>query len=82
VHVHDPLADSQEAVHEYGVELKAWEHLPKANAIVAAVAHKAFQARPVEDYVAKLAAGGLLVDVKCQHDAKQFRAHGVQVWRL
>jgi UDP-N-acetyl-D-galactosamine dehydrogenase len=82
VHVHDPLADSQEAVHEYGVELKAWEHLPKANAIVAAVAHTAFKARPVEDYVAKLAAGGLLVDVKCQHDAEQFRARGVQVWRL
>jgi UDP-N-acetyl-D-galactosamine dehydrogenase len=82
VHVHDPLADSQEAVHEYGVELKAWEHLPKANAIVAAVAHTAFKARPVEDYVAKLAAGGLLVDVKCQHDAEQFRARGVRVWRL
>jgi UDP-N-acetyl-D-galactosamine dehydrogenase len=82
VHVHDPLADPKEAAHEYGVELKGWEHLPKANAIVAAVAHKAFKVRPVDDYVAKLAVGGLLVDVKCQHDAEQFRARGVRVWRL
>jgi UDP-N-acetyl-D-galactosamine dehydrogenase len=82
VHVHDPLADAREAVHEYGVELKAWEHLPQADAIVAAVAHKAFRARPLEDTLAKLAAGGLVVDVKCQMDAAALRAKGVQVWRL
>jgi UDP-N-acetyl-D-galactosamine dehydrogenase len=82
VHVHDPLADPNEAMHEYGVQLKQWEHLPRANAIVAAVAHKTFKARPVDDYLAKLAAGGLLVDVKGQHEAEQLRARGVQVWRL
>ena len=82
VHVHDPLADPGEAVHEYGVALKDWEHLPKANAIVAAVAHKEFKARPIEDYLAKLASGGLLVDVKGQHDAERLRGHGIRVWRL
>jgi UDP-N-acetyl-D-glucosamine/UDP-N-acetyl-D-galactosamine dehydrogenase len=82
VHVHDPLADPREAVHEYGVALKAWEQLPKANAIVAAVAHKELKARPIEDYLAKLAAGGLLADVKGQHDAEALRGRGIQVWRL
>ncbi|MFO1364781.1 MAG: nucleotide sugar dehydrogenase [Burkholderiales bacterium] len=82
VHVHDPLADPAEAVHEYGVELKAWEQLPRANALVAAVAHGAFRARPLDEYVAKLAPGGLFVDVKCQMDAAALRARGVQVWRL
>jgi UDP-N-acetyl-D-galactosamine dehydrogenase len=82
VHVHDPLADANEAMHEYGVELKAWEHLPEANAIVAAVAHKAFKVRPVEDYLTKLAPGGLMVDVKCQMDAAALRARGVGIWRL
>ena len=81
-HVHDPFADSNEAVHEYGVVLKAWEHLPKANAIVAAVAHNAFKVRPIEDYISKLTPGGLMVDVKCQMDAAALRARGVQVWRL
>jgi len=82
VHVHDPLADPGEAVHEYGVALEAWDELPRANAIVAAVAHREFKARPIEDYLAKLTAGGLLADVKGQHDAEALRGRGIQVWRL
>jgi UDP-N-acetyl-D-galactosamine dehydrogenase len=38
--VHDPVAESAEAEHEYGVSLTAWNDLPRAAAIVAAVAHK------------------------------------------
>jgi UDP-N-acetyl-D-glucosamine/UDP-N-acetyl-D-galactosamine dehydrogenase len=82
VHVHDPLADPGEAVHEYGVALEAWDELPRANAIVAAVAHREFKARPIEDYMAKLLDGGLLADVKGQHDAEALRGRGIQVWRL
>src|SRR5690606_3682800 len=29
VHVHDPVAETEEAGHEYGVTLKAWEDLPQ-----------------------------------------------------
>jgi UDP-N-acetyl-D-galactosamine dehydrogenase len=82
VHVHDPVAEPDEAVHEYGVRLVPWEHLPRANAIVAAVAHKEYKARPLDDYVAKLAPGGLYVDVKCQADAAALRGRGLHVWRL
>ncbi len=82
VHVHDPVADPEEAHREYGVELKSWEALPRANAIVAAVAHREFRDRPVGDYVAKMTDGGLYVDVKCQADAAALRAQGVSVWRL
>jgi UDP-N-acetyl-D-galactosamine dehydrogenase len=82
VHVHDPVALPDEAKHEYGVDLVAWEHLPRANAIVAAVAHAEFRQRPIDDYVAKLSAGGLFVDVKCQADAAALQSRGVQVWRL
>jgi UDP-N-acetyl-D-galactosamine dehydrogenase len=82
VHVHDPVADPEEAHREYGVELKPWEALPRAGAIVAAVAHREFRERSVDDYVAKLTKGGLYVDVKCQADAEAFRARGMSVWRL
>jgi len=82
VHVHDPVALPEEAKHEYGVDLVPWEHLPKANAIVAAVAHAEFRQRPLDDYVAKLSSGGLFVDVKCQADAAALQARGLQVWRL
>jgi UDP-N-acetyl-D-galactosamine dehydrogenase len=82
VHVHDPLASAEEARHEYGVELVQWEHLPKANAIVAAVAHQSLLARPLDDFMAKLCPGGLYVDVKSRADAKAYQARGIQVWRL
>ncbi|WP_395142127.1 nucleotide sugar dehydrogenase [Schlegelella aquatica] len=82
VHVHDPLASPREAWHEYGVELIQWEHLPKANAIVAAVPHRQLTERPITDYLAKLCQGGLYVDIKCTADAQALRAHGVHVWRL
>jgi len=82
VHVHDPVADPEEAQREYGVELRTWDELPRASAIVAAVAHREFRERPLSDYVDKIAAGGLYVDVKCQADASAFRASGIEVWRL
>ena len=82
VHVHDPVANAEEAVHEYGVELTSWEKLPRGHAVVMAVAHREFNARPIDDYLAKLETGGLFVDVKCQVDADSLRARGVTVWRL
>jgi UDP-N-acetyl-D-galactosamine dehydrogenase len=82
VHVHDPVADKSEARHEYGVDLTPWDELPVANAIVAAVAHREFVDRPLDEMVAQLQPGGLYVDVKCQADAEALRARGVKVWRL
>ena len=82
VYVHDPVADAGEAVHEYGVTLTPWERLPRAHAVVAAVAHREFATRPVDDFVALLEPRGLFVDVKCQADAALLRSRGVSVWRL
>ena len=82
VHVHDPVADPTEARDEYGVELRAWERLPRADAIVAAVAHREFRERPLGDFAEKLSANGLFVDVKSQMDPEALRALGLRVWRL
>jgi UDP-N-acetyl-D-galactosamine dehydrogenase len=82
VHVHDPVADAEEALHEYGVALEPWADLPRANAIVAAVAHREFKARALDDVVAKVVPNGLYVDVKCQADAAALRGRGIDVWRL
>ena len=82
VHVHDPVADSVEAMHEYGVKLTPWKELPRAHAIVAAVAHAEYKKIPLDEYVAGLEPGGLYVDVKCQADQTALRARGIDVWRL
>jgi len=45
VAVHDPIAESQEAEHEYGIRLTPWDQLPdNADAIVAAVSHAEYLA--------------------------------------
>jgi UDP-N-acetyl-D-galactosamine dehydrogenase len=82
VHVHDPVANAEEAMHEYGVTLTAWDDLPKAAAVVYAVAHAEFVNRPIPEFVAKMRPGAVLTDVKCQADAAAFEKHGVTVWRL
>ncbi|MCG3188196.1 MAG: UDP-N-acetyl-D-glucosamine 6-dehydrogenase [Burkholderiaceae bacterium] len=82
VHVHDPVARSAEAEHEYGVKLVAWEQLPRASAIVAAVSHSEFAERSLDQTLAKLSAGGVYIDVKGTADAPALRARGVHVWRL
>lgn len=82
VHVHDPIAAADEALHEYGVTLKTWEQLPRADAIVAAVAHKEFVGRAVADYRAKLGPQGVFTDVKSQFDVAALRAAEITVWRL
>jgi UDP-N-acetyl-D-glucosamine/UDP-N-acetyl-D-galactosamine dehydrogenase len=82
VHVHDPVADPAEARHEYGIDLASWEALPRAEALVAAVAHRALAERSVEDIASKLVAGGLYVDVKAHADAAALRGRGIRVWRL
>ena len=82
VHVHDPIADPDEARREYQLEITPWDRLPRARAIVAAVAHSEYRGRAAADFAAKLEQGGLFVDVKCQHDASALRSLGVAVWRL
>ena len=80
--VHDPVAAPAEALHEYGVELLPWERLPKAAAIVAAVAHRAFKVRPTSDYLERLLPNAVVADVKSQFDAGELEGNGVTVWRL
>ncbi len=82
VHVHDPVADAEEAMHEYGVTLDTWESLPRAEAVVAAVAHRQYKAMPLERLLQKVAPKGVFVDVKSQYDPRQLAECGLVVWRL
>jgi UDP-N-acetyl-D-glucosamine/UDP-N-acetyl-D-galactosamine dehydrogenase len=80
--VHDPVVTAEDAKAEYGIELCSWDELPRAGAIVAAVAHDALVQRPVDELLTKLLPGGVYVDVKCRADAAALRARGATVWRL
>jgi len=80
--VHDPEADPDETLHEYGIRLRSWEELPPADAVILAVAHQSFLARPSTDYLEKIVRQGCLVQVKPALDPAAFRREGVRVWRL
>jgi len=82
VHIHDPIPDATEARHEYGFELKSWSELPRAEAVVAAVAHKEFLCRPIDDFASKLTERGAFMDVKAQFDRNALGERGIAVWRL
>jgi len=82
VHVYDPVADSDEATHEYGIKLESWDTLPQADALVAAVSHKELLALSLTDFAAKLNPGGCFIDVKSQFNLGGLREAGFSVWRL
>jgi UDP-N-acetyl-D-galactosamine dehydrogenase len=82
VHVHDPVPDAEDARQEYGIVLESWDALPCADAIVVAVAHRQFVARPLTDYFVKLVKHGCFIDVKSQFDMKAVQQAGHMAWRL
>ena len=82
VHVYDPVAEAEEAQHEYGIKLERWEDLPKADALVVAVPHKEVLARSLLDFQSKLNDNGCFIDVKSQFDPKAIAEAGYCVWRL
>jgi UDP-N-acetyl-D-galactosamine dehydrogenase len=82
IRVHDPVPNPQEAVHEYGIELVSWDDLPRAEALIAAVAHKQFVTLSAAQLAAKLKPNGCFMDVKARFEAGPLRAAGLSVWRL
>ena len=78
VHVHDPVADAQEAVHEYGVTLRSWDQLPRAHAMVVAVAHREFT-RPAGRRLCRQARARRAVR---RREVPGRRRSAAQAWRI
>lgn len=84
--ISDPEADSDEAMHEYGIKFEAFEGIFNMDAIVIAVGHdrflnltdkdfeKMFKKAPNENKV--------LLDIKGLFDRKKFESLGYRYWRL
>jgi UDP-N-acetyl-D-galactosamine dehydrogenase len=82
VHVHDPIAESSDAQHEYGIALTPWEDLPPARAVIGAVAHEAYRRMPLDALTARLTRGGVFADIKSVYDRAALEKLGYSVWRL
>jgi UDP-N-acetyl-D-galactosamine dehydrogenase len=81
-YVHDAQASADDALHEYGVRLAAWDALPAADALILAVPHRRYLELPMEAYLRKVVRQGCIIDVKGVLDAQALRKEGLRVWRL
>jgi UDP-N-acetyl-D-glucosamine/UDP-N-acetyl-D-galactosamine dehydrogenase len=82
VYVHDPIADTVESYHEYGVHLTKWEDLPKSAAMVVAVAHREYRQMTVAKLTEKLSPGAVITDIKSMLNRDSVDAAGFKLWRL
>jgi UDP-N-acetyl-D-galactosamine dehydrogenase len=81
--VHDPIADAEEAVAEYGLHLSLWDQIKNVDGLILAVAHKAYLEMGVDELLKPLRSkhNGVLVDVKSAVDPKKVPST-LQHWRL
>ena len=82
VQVHDPLADAEESLHEYGVTLLPLERLQPASAVVAAVSHDLYSSWGATQFKLLVTDNPVLVDVKGIYDRRALASAGFRVWRL
>jgi UDP-N-acetyl-D-galactosamine dehydrogenase len=82
VQVHDALADEEEAIREYGIRLVKMDELQPANAVIAAVSHRAYREMGVEQLKSLMGRDPVLIDVKAMYDPQAIRAANIRLWRL
>jgi UDP-N-acetyl-D-galactosamine dehydrogenase len=82
--VHDPIADHDEALEEYGIDLAPLDRLAQLDAIVVAVSHKKFESFTPREMLGWCAdpANALLFDVKSLYQPEAMRLAGFTYWRL
>ena len=82
--VHDPLADPDEAMHEYGLTLSPLEAFTGLEALIVAVGHKDYRDMPVESIQLLFAEpnSGLVMDIRGTLDKKLLTESGISYWRL
>ena len=80
--VHDPMADSREAMEYYGIELCPWEDIKDLDALIIAVPHNQYKKNTVSEFVEKLKPRGWLVDVKSILDKQEVEQLKVNFWRI
>lgn len=82
VFVHDPQADPREAEREYQLQLKSWDELPEADAMILAVAHTQYLDMGFERITEKLRPNGCFSDVKAVYASETVARRGIRGWRL
>lgn len=78
----DPIADASDAKHEYGIDFYNFNNLPQVQLLIVAVAHHEFKTLALDEILAKVKPGGVILDVKSILAKEEIRARGYILWRL
>jgi len=81
--VHDPIAESEEAVHEYGIKLVDLKQIKDVDGVIVAVAHRGFLEMGISELLKPLRdqKNGVLIDVKSIFDPSKVPS-SIKYWRL
>lgn len=82
----DPVADEEEAKHEYGIEFKTMNDIKDMDALIIAVSHDEFKKLSQDDldkfYKETPNERKILLDIKGILNRKMYEAAGYRYWRL
>jgi len=83
VSVHDPIAEPEEAVAEYGIHLQQWNDLKNVDGLVIAVAHRTYTEMGLRELLKPLRnqQDGVVIDVKSLLDQTKL-PKTLKYWRL
>lgn len=81
--VHDPIAESEEAVHEYGIKLIDLKQIKDVDGVIVAVAHRSFLEMGLSELLKPLRdqKSGVLIDVKSIFEPSKVPP-AIKYWRL
>jgi UDP-N-acetyl-D-galactosamine dehydrogenase len=81
--VHDPIAEPEEAVAEYGIHLQQWDDLKNVDGVIVAVAHRAYAEMNLQELLKPLRdqRDGVVIDVKSLLDREKLSS-SLKYWRL
>ena len=81
--VHDPIAESEESVAEYGIHLQQWKDLQNVDGLIIAVAHRAYTGMSLQELLKPLRSqqDGVVIDVKGLLDQAKLSS-SLKYWRL
>ncbi len=81
--VHDPIAEPEEAVAEYGIHLQQWDDLKDVDGLIVAVAHRAYAEMNLQALLKPLRdqREGVVIDVKSLLDRAKLSS-SLKYWRL
>lgn len=80
--VHDPVAESHEAVEEYGIALTDYTAITQLDAVVAAVSHQEILDLDLNELASKTGFNAPFMDVKSAFNREALVAAGFAYWRL